>query len=180
MGDSLPFFPAVSNPKSKKWTEKMSERTKGRELALRILYGQDFSASDEKPFDRQVNWWNPDDRFHAGKAVQPFGLRIAKDVTANRESIDAAIISIIEHWAMNRLTPVDRNLLRIGVYEIFHRPDIPPPVTINELIELAKVYGDENSGTFINGVLDALLKQESAQPEGSEPETVNGECAELG
>ncbi len=141
----------------------MSERTKGRELALRILYGQDFAESNEKPFDSQVNWWNPDDRFHAGKGVRQFGLRIAKDVTANKQSIDAAIVSIIEHWAMNRLTPVDRNLLRIGVYEILYRPDIPPRVTINELIELAKVYGDENSGTFINGVLDAILKQKSAQ-----------------
>ncbi|MFH1741124.1 MAG: transcription antitermination factor NusB [bacterium] len=136
----------------------MSQRTKGRELALRILYGHDLSGWCAAKEDPELNWWNPEDPFYAGREPQRFGTQLFRGVLDHLDLIDTEIASTAEHWALKRLTPVDRNLIRIGVYEIRYRPDIPAEATINELIELAKVYGEEDSGTFINGILDSILK----------------------
>ena len=125
---------------------------------MRFLYGCDLSGWAATEADRKTNWWRPDDPFYAGREPRRFGLQLVQGVLEHLDSIDAAIAATTEHWALDRLTPVDRNLLRIGVYEIQHRPDIPARATINELIELAKVYGDSDSGTFVNGILDSILK----------------------
>jgi N utilization substance protein B len=135
----------------------MTQRTKGRELALRLLYGHDLCGWRSAETKSQINWWRPDDRFYVGRQPRRFGLQLFQGILHHLDEIDKTIASTTEHWALDRLTPVDRNLLRIGVYELLYRPDIPAQATINELIELAKVYGDDDSGMFINGVLDAVL-----------------------
>ena len=139
----------------------MSQRTKGRELALRLLYGCDLCGWDSPETSSRINWWRPDDRFYIGRQPQRFGMQLFNGILHHLDQIDKTITSTTEHWTLDRITPVDRNLLRIGVYELFYRPDIPIQVTINELIELAKVYGDEESGMFINGVLDAVSQSKT-------------------
>lgn len=146
----------------------MSQRTKGRELTLRLLYGHDLSGWESTETGNRANWWRPDDRFYIGRQPRRFAMQLFRGILQHLDHIDKTIASTTEHWTMARLTPVDRNLLRIGVYEILYRPDIPAQVTINELIELAKVYGEEDSGMFINGVLDAVFQSGTLTPDPSE------------
>ena len=131
-------------------------------MALRMLYGHDLSGWS--PHSSDVNRWKPEDRFQAGQDPQRFGSRLYREVVERLAEIDAKLTEITEHWSLERITPVDRNLLRIGVYEILHRDDIPDRATINDMIELAKVYGDEESSKFINGVLDAVMREKESTP----------------
>ena len=84
-----------------------------------------------------------------------------------KEEIDNLISSCSDNWSLARMSRVDRNILRMAVYELLYCPDIPPKVTLNEAIDLGKLYGSENSGSFINGILDAiylkLYKEEPGQ-----------------
>jgi transcription antitermination factor NusB len=77
----------------------------------------------------------------------------------NKELIDRYIAGASEHWKMERTTYIDRNIIRVAVYEMFFSEDVPPKVAINEAIELGKKYGNEDSGDFINGVLDRVLRE---------------------
>ena len=81
---------------------------------------------------------------------------LVRGVAANRRSIDDAIEGASANWRLDRMAKVDRNVLRLAVYELRHRTDVPVKVVINEAIELAKKYGAEGSGAFVNGVLDQL------------------------
>jgi N utilization substance protein B len=88
-------------------------------------------------------------------------------VCLHRDAIDERLADASENWRVERMSPVDRNILRIALYEMFHRDDIPPRVSINEAIELAKRFGTEDSRAFVNGVLDRLyqMKQQEKQAE---------------
>ena len=77
-------------------------------------------------------------------------------VAAHQEELDALIGRYSEHWRLERMAVVDRNLLRLAVYELLYLPEIPPKVVINEAVELAKRYGSEDSGGFVNGILDQV------------------------
>ncbi len=132
-----------------------------------MLYGHDLSGW--VPEGDDLNWWRREDRFYAGQAPQRFAWRLYRGILEHLGRLDEMISQVTEHWALGRVTPVDRNLLRLGVYEILYRPDIPDRATLNDLIELAKVYGDEESSRFINGVLDAILRSKEAD-DGSIPE----------
>jgi len=79
-------------------------------------------------------------------------------VKKDKEKIDSYIAKASEHWKPERITFVDKNILRLGIYEMLFTEDVPPKVAIDEAIELAKKYGSEDSGEFINGVLDRILK----------------------
>ncbi len=98
-----------------------------------------------------------------------FSDRLARGVIENLENIDSYIIRYATEWPLDQITTVDRNILRIGVYELVHDPDIPEKVAINEAIEIAKNFGGESSGKFVNGVLGAiyndLIKEGKAKPE---------------
>jgi N utilization substance protein B len=82
---------------------------------------------------------------------------------AHVSECDKRIVSATIRWQFSRLSPVDRSILRLSVYQLMHCPDIPPKVVINEAIELAKKYSTEKSGPFVNGVLDAVLKKLRAE-----------------
>lgn len=85
-----------------------------------------------------------------------FALKLTEGVLFFRETLDRKITSFSEHWRLKRMPCVDRNILRLAAYEILYQPDIPPKVSIDEAVELAKEYGDDKSSAFVNGILDAL------------------------
>ena len=90
--------------------------------------------------------------------VRQFAERLIVGVLENLSILDQEISKRIENWSLSRLSMVDRNILRIAAFELAHCTDIPSRVAINEAIELAKKYGDDKSGLFVNGVLDAFLR----------------------
>lgn len=95
----------------------------------------------------------------------PFMETLVRKVWANRKEIDEKIDRAAEHWKIERMSPVDRNILRIAVCEMLFLEGIPPVVSINEAVELGKVFGDSESGAFINGVLDRIYKESSPKNE---------------
>ncbi|MEW6283355.1 MAG: transcription antitermination factor NusB [Candidatus Eremiobacterota bacterium] len=97
-------------------------------------------------------------------AVLNFVKEVCRGIREEQAEIDRRIEDKLKNWRLERLSRVDRNLLRLGVYELLHRPDVPPAVAINEAVELAKIYGDEKSGAFVNGLLDAVRSTEVMPP----------------
>lgn len=88
-----------------------------------------------------------------------FANDLTEGVLAQKDPIDLLIAKYSEHWKISRMAAVDKNLLRLAIYEIKNFPDIPVKVTLNEAIEIAKKFGSEESGSFINGVLDKIAKE---------------------
>jgi N utilization substance protein B len=131
--------------------ELMHQRRKAREVALQVLYELDILNIDSK--DAVSLFW---DNFEAPEESRKFSTLLIEGTWGNREQIDILISSCSEHWSLARMSRVDKNILRMAVYELIHCPDIPPKVTLNEAIDLGKLYGSENSGSFINGILDAV------------------------
>jgi len=129
----------------------MSHRRKSREVTLQILYALDaMEGSVEETFSK---FW---ENFDPQEDARQFAMLLTHGSWSKKEEIDATISQHSEHWSLSRMARVDRNILRMAVYELLYCPDIPPKVTLNEAIDLAKLYGSENSGSFINGILDAL------------------------
>ena len=129
----------------------MGQRRKARECALLILFQREFRVEPLEQLCAQF-WAEhpvPDEGRHYAEAL-------VRGVAERGEIIDAAIQGVAERWAFERLALVDRNILRLAAYELLFCEDIPPKVAINEAIELAKAYGGEESGRFVNGLLDAL------------------------
>jgi N utilization substance protein B len=125
-------------------------RGSAREEALRILYEADQRpAVDEAGSDHEA------DSRGGGRAG-----RIARGVRSERESLDAALESASANWRVARMAPIDRTILRIGLYELRHEPGTSVGTIIDEAVELAKRYSTEQSGGFVNGVLAALARRE--------------------
>lgn len=96
------------------------------------------------------------DNFDAPADARSFSTDLICGTSGHLEEIDGLISGFSDNWSLERMSRVDRNILRMAVYELLYCRDIPPKVTLNEAIDLGKDYGSENSGSFINGVLDAL------------------------
>ena len=94
--------------------------------------------------------------FRVPKNAKSFFLRLVEGVTEFQHEIDSLITSFSENWKINRMSRADRNIMRIAVYELLFCDDIPPKVSINEAIDIGKKYGTEESGAFINGILDSI------------------------
>lgn len=90
------------------------------------------------------------------KSTRDFAMALVTGVLAHQTEVDERISRYLEHYQLHRLAVVDRNILRLAIYEMLHRGDIPPVVSINEAIELAKRYGAEESSRFVNGILDRV------------------------
>jgi N utilization substance protein B len=132
----------------------MGTRRKAREAALQILYQVDLSKLDPKEaiqFFRQNHPSVPE--------VEEFTHQLVEGVVRNRIEIDRLVEQHSTHWKLSRMTCVDRNILRIAVYELMYCHDIPASVSLNEAIEIGKKFGTEDSGSFINGVLDNIAKE---------------------
>ncbi len=129
----------------------MHQRRKAREIALQVLYALDVLEIGVK--EGMALFW---DNFEAPEGSKPFASLLIEGAWDNKKQIDDLISSCSENWTMSRMSKVDKNILRIAVYELLHCPEIPPKVTMNEAIDIGKTYGSENSGSFINGILDAI------------------------
>jgi N utilization substance protein B len=126
-------------------------RRLGRELALQALYALDINPMDTPRF-LQTFW-----EHHPSPAdAREFASRLIDGVISRRADLDALIKSKAQHWALSRMARVDLNLIRLAVFELVYREDIPKKVTINEAIEIAKKYGSEDSPSFVNGILDEI------------------------
>lgn len=131
-------------------------RRKGRTVAVQILYQLEMNAQDIE--QTLPAFWE----LHVhSDVVRDFAERIARGVWENRESLDANIVATAKNWSLERITPIDRNILRVAIYEMLYCKDIPYKVTLNEAIELGKKFGCDQSGAFINGVLDSIADSTS-------------------
>ena len=133
-----------------------SSRRKAREFSLQMLYMLDITGEKDFRSCLEVYW----DTFGHSRDSRPFANQLTQGVLKHLEDIDRAIGSCSHNWKLNRMSYVDRNILRLAVYELLYCPDIPPKVSINEAIEISKRYGDKDSGAFINGILDQVFQQQ--------------------
>ena len=131
----------------------MGARHRGREIALQILYQVDVTGH---PPDAAVELFKHN--FDVKKDSWDFAEGLARGIFEHTADIDTLIENQSEHWKLSRMTVTDRNILRLAVYELQYREDIPSKVTLNEAIELGKKYGTEDSGAFINGILDRVYR----------------------
>jgi transcription antitermination protein NusB len=127
-------------------------RSQCREWALQFLYQAEFAGGcGREDLDR---FWG---YFHAeGGGVPAYLRELVAGVASHREELDALIARYSEHWRLERMTLVDKNLLRLAAFELLYQPKVPPKVVINEAIEMAKRFGGEDSGAFVNGILDQI------------------------
>ena len=131
----------------------MRSRTKSREYALQMLYQADIRPADR----RQI----PEEFWHEQEPegeVKAFANQLFAGTLEHLHEIDPLIAGRADNWNLKRMAVIDRNILRLGVFELLYLDDVPPKVAINEAIELAKRFGDTESGKFINGILDAIHK----------------------
>lgn len=136
----------------------MSNRHLCRTIAMQSLYEWDFNKLDERQIPELVK--KNLKEFAPGFDDNDFTLHIIKGVIHNLSKINNLITQYAPEWPLEQITVVDRNALRIGIYELkFSQGEIPPKVAINEAIELAKTFGGESSGKFINGVLGTIYKE---------------------
>ena len=129
----------------------MGNRRRSRELAMQALYYMDINQN--LSFEMLDLYC---ESFTLPKKALPFFLKLVKGVVHNRPEIDSYIERFSNNWKIGRMSCVDRNILRLAVYEIFFCSDIPPKVSINEAIDVGKKFGTEESGAFINGILDSI------------------------
>jgi len=138
---------------------QVDKRTRARELALQALYQLDVQGPDT-PAAELSEYLG---QFFTEADRNEYVRRLASDWTKgtwdNLSQCDELIADATIKWQFGRLSPVDKSILRLSVYQLKFCPDIPPKVVINEAIELAKKYGSDKSGPFVNGVLDAVLKK---------------------
>ncbi len=148
----------------------MGIRHEAREWALQFLFQSEFNRDESidegfKLFWEHLNEESPapatqpvakEDRMRA-KARQ-FAEELARGVIAHHQEIDPLIAKYAENWEIDRMGTVDRNAMRIAVFEMLYRNDIPPVVSINEAVDLAKAYSSIESGKFVNGILDRIRK----------------------
>jgi transcription antitermination factor NusB len=133
----------------------MRKRRKAREVALQFLYQLELTgAGDPGPHDDEFWARHPVD---ADTRVFTDGL--VRGAKSHQAKIDQVIGQFAEHWDLERMAVVDRNILRLAVYELLFTLDVPPKVAINEAIEIAKKFGTKESSRFINGVLDRIHKE---------------------
>jgi N utilization substance protein B len=129
----------------------MGSRRKAREAALQMLYQMDLTGVGAE--DAVRLFWT----HLAGDAEgEELATSMVRGYGRAQERIDERIRSVSHHWRLERMTRVDRNILRLGTYELLEMPDVPRRVTLNEAVELAKRFGSEGSAGFVNGVLDRI------------------------
>ena len=133
----------------------MGARTSGREAALQMLYALDLSGSEDVDWII-VSFWRELPGDLEGRA---FADELVRAVSRDLPAIDERIRAASRHWRLERMARVDRNVLRLGVHELAHSPDVPRAVIIDEAVELAKRYGAGGSSVFVNGVLDRIAEE---------------------
>lgn len=135
----------------------MGSRRKGREAALRILYFMDVAGASG-PHAVKAYWGHLADSEDLGEEAE-FANRIVLSYANHEDDINGIIRDSSHHWRLERMPIVDRNVLRVAIVELRDMQDIPKRVTLNEAVELAKRFGSEGSGSFVNGVLDRIATE---------------------
>ena len=132
----------------------MGKRREGREAAVQYLFSLDMHGKAEE--GQLETFWT----LHTAKtSTRVYAESLIKGVLEHQTAIDEQIRGCLVNFSFERLSTVDRNVLRMAVYELLYCPDVPPPVVLNEAIEVAKALSAGESGSFVNGVLDRLAKK---------------------
>ena len=132
----------------------MRRRTRARELAVQFLYILDLRGPEV--MDQLAKFLQEGSK---DREVQEFALRLITGTRDTLDVVDQKLASVARNWDISRMAVVDRNILRMAIFELLYCDDIPPKVTINEAIELGKRFSTANSGSFINGILDRVKNQ---------------------
>lgn len=143
----------------------MASRHRSREVALQALYALDLaglrrdgSTSAQEVFDHVAA------SFEVPEAAKAFAKELVCGVEERRPEIDELIARHARNWRTSRMAAVDRNLLRLGGFELLTQEETPVPVILNEAVELARRYGDDGSPAFVNGILDAMARELRGAP----------------
>jgi N utilization substance protein B len=136
-------------------------RRKSREFALQVLYQWEITKKDVTKILSEFHA-----SFSGSEGRDEFMNRLALGVLEHCQEIDRLIEKYSENWRLVRMDIIDRSILRMAVFELLHCEDIPPKATLNEAIELGKRYGSEDSGSFINGILDRIQNEAVRKPLG--------------
>ncbi len=149
----------------------MGNRRRSRELAMQALFqiemNQDHSREAVELFCKH---------FGVTRNVRPFFLRLVEGVRKFQHEIDPLVERFSKNWKISRMSRADRNIMRVAVYELLYCDDIPPKVSINEAIDIGKKFGTEDSGAFINGILDSIrisLEKENRLHPNKSPDPVS-------
>ena len=134
--------------------EKMGKRRRAREVALKVLY--EMEVARKKPEETLSGFW---ENYPCKEEVRSFAIKLVTGTIENLSSIDALLREHADNWDIGRMASVDRNILRFASYELLFLDEIPPKVTINEAIEIAKKYSTQDSGRFVNGILDTIKNE---------------------
>ncbi|OGV81396.1 MAG: transcription antitermination factor NusB [Lentisphaerae bacterium RIFOXYB12_FULL_65_16] len=153
----------------------LRKRRFARECALQYLYQADVQAADGvEPPSLELFWEQVRslENFLAEplfEEARSFAERLMAGVRENLAELDRRITAYAENWTLERMSVVDRNILRLAAFELFWCADVPAVASINEAIELAKEFGHQDSGRFVNGILDRMLRERQAETKTSEP-----------
>jgi N utilization substance protein B len=140
----------------------MGKRRQSRVLALQILYQHETGG---RPLEGILpSFWSSQGT--PSLEIRSFSEELVKGFLDNREEIEGLIGEYSRNWAPERIAVVDRNILRLAITELLHRNDIPPKVTINEYVDVAKKFSTGESGSFVNGILDRIHHEEGGRPGG--------------
>lgn len=153
----------------------MGSRRRARELALKVLYSADLTHEDADRTLRSVlellgsgepgQEANSDPESQGPpEDIRQFASELVRGVREHLGEIDQLLMKMASNWRVDRMTTVDRNILRMAIYELLFCPEIPVRVSINEAIELGKRFGSADSPAFINGILDKILSLEASRP----------------
>ena len=134
----------------------MGSRRQAREAAVQILYLRDINPHEELGSSLRGFWESQS----CDAETQAFAEVLVRGTLEKRAAVDEQIKKVTENWELDRIAAVDRNVLRLAIYEMMFRDDVPPVVYINEAIEIAKKFSTKESGKFVNGILDRIRKEE--------------------
>jgi len=135
-------------------------RRRGRELALQMLYQHELAGTDVETMQGSF-----DELRQAPAAIREFAVSLARGAISRLAELDARLVDQADNWRLERMAAVDRNILRLALYELLFETDTPPAVVIDEAVEIAKRFGSERSSQFVNGVLDGVLHRGKAAGE---------------
>lgn len=147
---------------------KQESRHLGRQRAFQVLYSLNFAPVHDEDvlyhrfLHAPLGEKNADDPaeeyLELGPQSQEFGWELTHGVWRRQGELDNEIVKYSQHWKIGRIAKIELTILRLALHELLHRSDVPKKVAINEAVELAKSFGDDNSGAFVNGILDAAAK----------------------
>ena len=136
----------------------MRKRRKAREFALQVLYGREIT---EKPSEVMLEYVSR--KAKGDTEISSFAMKLIQKTIEHQKTLDENVIGVVDNWEFERIALIDRLILRLALCELLYFDVIPPKVTINEAIELAKEFSTAQSGRFVNGVLDSLYKKLSTE-----------------